>query len=262
MKLTLLEIVQFILNDMDGDEVNSVNDTIESQQVANIVKQTYLEMIANRNWPHMGTAFNCDSYTDTDYPTFLTLPENIKELKWIKYNKRTSTDTKDKYESLKYKQPEDFFDFCSARDSSATNVQIVNYNGVKINIRTDQAPQFWTSFDDNVIICDSFDSDVDTVLQTGKNSCWGVKNPTWSGTDTSIPDLPAEAFPALVEEAKSTAFYVLRQTSNEKAEQKATRQQRWLSRKAWRTKGGVRYPDYGRRKAFSGNEKNPLLDKG
>lgn len=262
MKLTLLEIVQFILNDMDGDEVNSVNDTIESQQIANIVKQTYLEMLANRNWPHMGSAFNCNSYADTDYPTFLTIPENIKELKWIKYNKRTSTDTKDKYESLLYKQPEDFFDYCSGRDSSATNVQIVNYNGVKINIRTDQPPQFWTTFDDNVLICDSFDSSVDSVLQTGKNSCWGVKNASWTGTDTAIPDLPAEAFPALVEEAKSTAFYVLKQVSNEKAEQKSARQQRWLSRKAWRTKGGIRYPDYGRRKAFSGNEKNPLLDKG
>ena len=34
---------------------------------------------------------------------------------------------------------------------------------------------------------------------------------------------------------------------NEKAEQKATRQNRWLARKAWRAHGGVRYDDYGRR---------------
>lgn len=262
MKLTLLEIVQDIMNDMDGDNVNSINDTIESQQVAQIVKTTYLEMLANRNWPHMHTAFNCSSFADINLPTCLSIPENIKEVKWIRYNKRTATDTKDKNEEVTYLQPEDFFDYCSNRNSSASNVQVITLNSIKLNIRKDHAPQYWTSFDDSTLVMDSFDSAVDSVLQTGKTSCWGVKNPDWSGLDTSVPDLPAEAFPALVAEAKSTAFYTLRQAANEKAEQKATRQSRWLSRKAWRAKGGIRLPNYGRKKAYSGYEKNPLLDKG
>ena len=262
MKLSLLEIVQDIMNDLDGDEVNSINDTIESQQVAQIVKTCYFEMLANRNWPHMHTTFTLTSNADTDAPTSFTLPENIKELKWIKYNKRSSTDTKDKYEKITYLQPEDFVDTCDGRDSSATNTQIVRINGYKINVRNDTPPQFLTSFDDNEIIMDAFDDDVDDVLQGGKTACYSVKNPSWSAIDSFIPDLPSEAFPALLEEAKSTAFYTLRQVANEKAEQKSVRQQRWLSRKAWRAKGGVQYPNYGRKKAFSGYEKNPLLDKG
>jgi hypothetical protein len=262
MKLTLLEIVQDIMNDMDGDEVNSISDTIESQQVAQIVKTTYLEMMANRNWPHLQIGFNCTSSADTDYPTSLTIPETIKELRWIKYNKRTSTDTKDKYEEVKYLQPEDFFNTCAGRESSASSTQIVNINGVKLNIRNDKAPEWWTSFDDNTIVMDSWDSDVESTIQEGKNACWGVRNPSWTHSNTAIPDLPSEAFPALLEEAKSTAFYALRQVANEKAEQKAVRQNRWLSRKAWRAKGGIRLPNYGRKKAFSGTEKNPMLDKG
>ncbi len=262
MKFTLLEIVQFILNDMDGDVVNSVNDTTESQQAANIVKQTYFEIMANRNWPHMRTAFNCSAYGSSSYPTSLILPDNIKQLEWIKYNKRRSTDTKDKSEELLYLQPEDFFTMVAGRDSSESTIQVVNVNGMRLNIRNDLPPSYWTTFDDSTIICDAWDSTVDSILQTGKNSCWGVRNPVWSNLDGSTPELPAEAFPALIEEAKSTAFYVLRQVVNEKAEQKATRQSRWLARKAWRAKGGVRYPNYGRKKAFSGNERNPLLDKG
>lgn len=262
MKLSLLEIVQDIMNDMDGDEVNSINDTIESQQVAQIVKTCYFEMMANRNWPHMHSTFTLESNADADYPTSLNIPENIKEVKWIKYNKRTTDDTKDKYEKIEYLQPEDFVDVCDGRDSSATNMQIVRINGYKINVRNDVPPQYWTSFDDNEILMDAFDSDMDDVLQGGKSACYGVKNPVWTVDDEFIPDLPAEAFPALLEESKSTAFYTLRQVANEKAEQKSVRQQRWLSRKAWRAKGGVQYPNYGRRKAFSGNEKNPLLDKG
>lgn len=34
MKLTLLEIVQDILNSMDSDEVNTISETIESDQIA------------------------------------------------------------------------------------------------------------------------------------------------------------------------------------------------------------------------------------
>lgn len=262
MKLTLLEMTQDILNDMNGDEVNSINDTIESQQVAQIIKTTYLEMMANRNWPHLHTAFKCTSSADADYPTSLILPENIKELKWIKYNKRSSTDTKDKYEDIKYRQPEDFFNMCSGRDSSASNVQIVLYSGVSLNIRNDKAPEFWTCFDDTTLVFDSWDSVVESTIQESKNSCWGVRNPDWTHADSAVPDLPSEAFSALLEEAKSTCFYALKETTNQKAEQKATRQNRWLARKAWRAKGGIRYPDYGRRKAFSGYERNPLLDKG
>ncbi len=33
-----------------------------------------------------------------------------------------------------------------------------------------------------------------------------------------------------------------------KSEQEATRQQRWLSRKDWTVAGGIRYPDYGRKR--------------
>lgn len=262
MKLTLLEIVQDIMNDLDGDNVNSVNDTVESQQVAQIVKTCYLEIMANRNWPHMGTPFNLNAVGSVSYPTSFNLPENIKEMQWFKYNCRGTTDTRDKYRDIRYMQPKDFVDSLQNRESSASNVQVVNISGLRLFIRNDKAPEYWTSFDDSTVICDAYDSSVDSVLQTGKSNCWGIKYPEWSGLDDSIPDLPVEAFPALLEEAKSTAFYVLRQVANEKAEQKAGRQQRWLSRKGWRTSGGVKYPDYGRKKAFSGYEKNPLLDKG
>ena len=40
-KMTLLAMVQDILNDMDGDEVNSISDTVEAEQVAQIIKTTY-----------------------------------------------------------------------------------------------------------------------------------------------------------------------------------------------------------------------------
>ena len=53
MQKTLLQIVQSILDEMDADNVNSIGDTIESIQVASIVRDCYEELLSNRNWPHM-----------------------------------------------------------------------------------------------------------------------------------------------------------------------------------------------------------------
>jgi hypothetical protein len=88
---------------------------------------------------------------------------------------------------------------------------------------------------------------VDDTIQNSKIQAMGYVIPGWIMEDDFIPDLPDEAFTALLEEAKSRAAFKLKQTADQKAEQEAGRQNRWLSRKAWRVAGGVKYKDYGRR---------------
>ena len=51
MKSTLLQIVQSILSDMDSEDVNSSTDTVEAQQVASVVEDTYFNIIAARDIP-------------------------------------------------------------------------------------------------------------------------------------------------------------------------------------------------------------------
>ena len=102
-------------------------------------------------------------------------------------------------------------------------------------------------FDDYYLVTDSYDKAVDDTLQKEKTQCLGYLHPTWVHEDDAIPNLPPEAFSALLAEVKSTAFVEVKQMANQKAEQKSARQQRWLSRKAWRVEGGVRYDDYGRK---------------
>ena len=48
-KRTLLYIVQDIANDLDTDTINSINDTEESLQIAQIVQTTYYEIINKRD---------------------------------------------------------------------------------------------------------------------------------------------------------------------------------------------------------------------
>lgn len=247
-KMTLLELVTDILNDMDSDEVNSISDTIESQQVAQVVKTSYFEIIGNRNWPHLKKLIQLEASGTTDKPNYLKIPERLKELIFFKYDKISVDLPKINLQDIKYKEPDVFLRYVSNRNSTNANVQtITDFSGSKLLILNDIAPTYWTSFDDRYIVTDSYDSGVDSTLQNSKTQCLAYMEPLWEHTDDFIPDLPIEAFPNLLEEAKSTAFLVLKQVGNQKAEQKASRQSKWLSRKAWVANGGIKYPDYGRK---------------
>jgi hypothetical protein len=262
MKLTLLDMVQDIANDLETDEINSINDTVESQQIAQIIKTSFFEMIGNRNWAHLKRTFQFENASDVTKPTHIKTPVLLKELVLFNYNKRKPTDTKDKYGSIKWYEPEEFLLNTNGRDSSQDNVETVtDFGGVSLYIRNDKTPEFCTSFDDEYLVLDSWDSISETTIEGSRTQAVGYIEPTWEQIDGFIPDLPSESFPALLAEAKSTAFVVLKQQTNEKAEQKAQRQQRWLSRKDWTIKGGVRYPNYGRRKNMQSTNSNPLFSK-
>lgn len=247
MKMTLLEIVQDILNDLDSDEVNSISDTIESEQVAQIVKTCYYEMIGNRNWPHLKKLFQMEHAGSLTKPNYLRIPEDIKELEFIRYEYATVSG-KVEFKDLKFEYPDVFLRKTSSRDSSSDNIStVIDYSGSKLLIVNDKPPSFWTTFDDTYIVTDAYDKNEDDTLKKSKTQCMGYFTPAWVHADTAVPNLPVEAFPALLAEAKSTAFIAVKQMTNQKAEQKANRQQKWLSRKAWQLEGGVRYPDYGRK---------------
>lgn len=247
MKMTLIELTQDILNDLDSDEVNHIDDTIEAQQVAQIIKTCYYEMLGHRNWPHMRKLIQLDASGSLARPNYLILPENLQEMSYFKYDKSKIDDVDMNMQDVQFKEADDFLRYLAGRKSSADNIEtIIDPSGTKLLIFNDQAPSYWTSFDDTYIVTDSYDKAVDDTLKKSKTQAQAYLIPIWNRMDNFVPDLPAEAFPALLEEAKSTAFITLKQMANQKAEQKAKRQQTWLSRKAWRAAGGVRYDNYGR----------------
>ena len=249
-KSTLLEIVQDILSDMTSDVINSIDDTEEAQQVAQIVKSTFQAMMSNRNWPHTKQLLHLEASTDSLLPTHMEIDEEIKEMCSIFYDKKKQGDTRLLYQEVKWKEPDDFLRMTNARNSDNDNVDtITDPSGVILLVYNDRAPTYYTSFDDSTLIFDSYDSAVDSTLQASKTQARAYVTPTFSMSDDYVPDLPEEAFSALIEEAKSRAQLKLHQLQDVKSEQEAGRQQRWLSRKAWRVAGGIRYPNYGRNSA-------------
>jgi len=248
MKYTLLEMVQEILSDMDSDEVNGIGDTVEAEQVATIVKSTYMALMSTRDWPHLRKGITISSFGATATPTHMSLPEATKEVCFINYNTIGFGESKKDYKEMVWLEPDDFIRRSNTEDSTKSYVQTVtDPSGIELFVRNDRAPRYYTSFNDQDVVFDAFDNTVDTTLQESKIQAQAYIMPGWTMDGSFIPDLPDMAFISLIEEAKAKATFKLKQVADQKAEQESGRQRRWLARKSRRLAGGIKYPNYGRK---------------
>src|SRR5690554_82343 len=146
MKKTLLQLVQDILSASDGDEVNSIFDTVESTQVANIVRTTYEAMMTNRSWPHLEKLVKLTPSSDSSRPTHMYLPDNVKNLLSLKYNK--SNRARKEYKPVKWFDPDDFLRATNRENSTHPQVlTMVEPSEIEVLVRNDWAPTNFTSFD-------------------------------------------------------------------------------------------------------------------
>ncbi len=261
-KLTLLEIVQDILSSLDGDEVNSISDTTESMQVAQVVKTTFYGMTDTRNWPHLRQLCQFGSLSDVTKPTHMSIPENVKDVVTVAYNKRKVGDTHDKFGPVEYLYPDRFLHQINSRNSSKSHITtVIDFDGASLFVINNAPPTWWTSFDDEKVVFDSYDNIVDDSLQNSKTQVLAVTDPKqFLLQDTHIPDLPSEAFSALVAESKSTASFEINQIVNNKAEQVSRRNSAWLSRNAFKAGGGIRFnTNFGR--GSRGSKDTTLLER-
>lgn len=247
-KENLLSIVQEILSDMNSDDVNSISDTIEAMQVAKIVKRTFLNLYNDRVWPHVGQIMRIDAMSDSNRPTHMVLPVGVQEIMWVKYDKRRTDLDPIKYQDVEYKRPEDFLTLVMARDADKDYAQVVfDIHGAPLIIHSNHSPTCYTSFDDEHLVFDSYDSTMDSTLQQSKIQVFGYVEPPFLLEDTFIPDLPSKYFPYFVNEAKATCFLKIKEVFSQKDEQNSNRQKSWLSREKRRINGGIQRPNYGRK---------------
>lgn len=222
MKLTLLEMVQEILSSMDSVEVNSITDTTESLQVAHVVKNCYYDLINRTKLPETYSLFNLDPSGDNTKPTLMSVPRDYSEVQWIKYNTETLTETDINMVLMEYLPLDSFLDYVHQYSESDTNVgtftQTSENSSFTVLYKNDKAPQFYTTFDDTTILFDSYDADVDTTLQSSKSLAYGRKVISFDLSDNYTPELDANHFSLLLNEAKSLAWTELKQSVHQKAE--------------------------------------------
>ncbi len=243
-------MVQNILSDMEEDVVTSYTDTVSSQAVAEIIKNTYDNIISGRDWPHLYKLFKLTT-TGNGTPTRMTLPDTIMSLDYVKYNKKRLGESRDRFTEIPFVEPRDFMRILDDRDDNDDAIAIVTDpdSQVPLNIYTDRHPTMYTSFSESSLTFDGYYGDVEAGprLTTNNTQCYGRLWPNIIMANSLYFPLPLEAYQMLLEEAKSTAFLTLKQMPNQKAEQHAVTQRRRMSQQAWTIRNGITYPNYGRK---------------
>lgn len=271
-------MTQSILSALSSDEVNSISDTTESLQVAEIVKQVYMNISARAGILEQNQLFQLDSSTDITKPVLMYKPEHINKLEWIKYydTGKVSNDTGSTFihdlnvditgqgsstaatPSWKYvtiipiQQFLDYVNRYNPNDTTVSSYVFETTSGTfNLQYKNNVTPHFCTILQNYYILFDSYDNTVDNTLQTSKTQCFGQGTVEWVMEDDFIPNLDENQFPLLLNEAKSLAFLELKQMSHPKAEQEAKRQWGTIQRTKSLADSPTNFqqlPDFGRQR--------------
>jgi hypothetical protein len=226
MKRTLLELTQDILASLDGDEVTAIADTSESTQVANIIRQCFYEIASTYKLPEHYALFELTE-TSSSSPTIMTKPTDVITIDWIKYDNKLSTETPTDYREVKFMNFDDFQSMQLGLDSSATDIARFNYTiGADVfpfvHIIT-RDPTYYTTYNDATVVFDAYKSTEETFLRKTKTMAYGLKESSWTHTDSAVPNLDHKLSNVLFQTAKAQCFSELKQVENPSAERKARR---------------------------------------
>ena len=235
MKQTLLEMVQRILEAIDGQMVESIEDTREALQVARCVKESYEHLLYTRDIKAKTNLIQLHSKSDTAQPTVFIINDNLEQISLFKYYDKSN----DRYVDLQWMEPAQFVDMCLNRNPNKENVQNVvePISGIKYNVYNDRCPQYYTSFNDKEFICDAFNSADSQTLLEQYTVVYGFVQPEFKLEDSFIPDLAPQHFSLLLSTAKVQATYELNKTVDVLERDRANKQKVTADRHAQRVKG-------------------------
>lgn len=253
MRRTLLDMTQDILSSMSSDEVNSIGDTTESLQVANIIKQKYLDIESRVPLPDNERLVQFTSSGDTEAPVLMYIPENVERIDWVKYfdNNTTGTNTANGFQhSLNVDVtpsgdgtgmiPPGYIDVIVLDNLNFINL-VTDYNPEQSNVESfqlsvgtsgesykfyfmnDRSPQYCTVIANQYVVFNSYDNVVDSTLQSSKVMAMGLISRPFLMEDSFIPPLNDEQFPLLFNEAKELAFFELKQQAHQLADREVKR---------------------------------------
>ena len=224
MSTTLLDVVQSILSDANGDEVSSLSDTVEATQCAAIVASVYEDIAVEYDIQAVKRLFKLDGDADTTRPCHMRIPDNYHSVEWIKYDTRLNVTDDQQFRDVCYMYPKEFIDMTNQRKLSDDNVEVsLDPSGTKIYVLNDRAPQWYTLFDDRNVVFDAYNASVEATLHQAKTQAYGQASNKLVIADATVITLPAELIPLLTNEARAMFFDVHAGGATQRIERRASR---------------------------------------
>ena len=253
-KLTMLQIVQKTMEALNLDEVNSISDSPDAEQIAQVAQDSAYELLNQSEWPFSIRYEQLESIADSDRPNYLRIPDEVTRIDYVRYDNTDPANQDEagvdlvEIDQITWLPPEQFLEMTLARNTQVDEIStITDFNGGRFHIYTDRGPSWWTSFDDEYIVFDAYDSDIESTLQGNKSQAHVKWIEDIVIDDDFQLDAPAHFFSTWLAETKATAFIYLKQEASPKDEQRARRGLSVLRRNASRTDNDDGKVKYGRR---------------
>jgi len=128
MKSTVLDMTQSILSGLGSDEVNSISDTTESLQVAEVIKQAYFNILARSRLPMQEEMFQLDDSLDVTQPVLMYRPDRVAKMEWIKYYDSKLPVTGYQYKYVTILPVRQYLDMVNSFNIVETNVRTFTFN--------------------------------------------------------------------------------------------------------------------------------------
>lgn len=197
MKLTLLQLVQRILQVTDGEDVSDVGETDDAAVGVLIVNRAYEYMATHSRWRHFRRYTILESAAALNE---LGTPDGT-----FSFNRNMMYYAGNR---LTYLLPEEFIAMTISRDTSESNIEEITSNYIKVY--NDRNPVYFTSINDDDLVFDAIPDSINGLLTSDSRAMLYVAPTAVLQSNSEVFDLPAIAFPALELLCESFAFEDLR----------------------------------------------------
>ena len=195
MKLTLLQVINYYMDHSDGFRISTIDDGLEAQQVASIAEKVFYDLdndvFGNRQ---LESLVQLESLADSEKPNYLKLPTNASDIRHdvVMYN-TSQSNSEVLMNEMVYITPLEFLEKVGNR------------------IATNKAPEYYTSFDDEFLVFDSYDKIADDTLQASKSGVITQIDRSFTQSDSYIIDFPEWFHPTYLNSVMAEASAALRE---------------------------------------------------
>lgn len=229
-KLTYLQIVQRVASAIDTDNVTAIDESPESEQIALLVQTVYDDIIVEFPWYHKRESATLEV---TATPNLMRIPDGVEQIlsSIIYYDTNP----------VHWMIPETMRQRLAKRDKDEDTVD-------EAGAFNDLDPVYWSSYNDEDIVFDSYDG----TLVDSLTDVWVSRNPSAPEEGTDIPDLPHILHTVLLHGVLEEAFRTLKgdevaaRSYQSKFLKGIARAKRW-ARKVNKKKNPGQNVDFGRR---------------
>ena len=223
-KKTLLQIVQKVAQKINSDEVTSLTEgSVEILDIAEMCREVLEDLSIRNDWE-----FLKDQLMPLEAGTNaieLTIPDNVKKVQTLRY-RYTEGGVQKGFRTLTYLHPDDFLHRLQNNRPSEPNTDTITINGIELYPRTNRQPRYWTSFNEQTVVVDSYDAaENPTGVEATDSTILATINLDFTGSDVDgwIAPIPEQLFTLWEQECVAEGFVQFRQAENPRAERRSRR---------------------------------------